>query len=412
MGINKLFRVQYNKIIQSIAFYPAVIAIGFLLLSWGMLEVDFSQWGKTLKSNQNWISLKDASTARSIVSTVAGAIITLTVFSFSMVMIVLNQAASQMSNRVLSSMIENRFQQIVLGFYIGTIVYALSLLSTIRDVNSGIQVPALSIYLLILITIIDIFLFIYFLNYVTQTVRYETVIHRVQKQAMTTMKNKFEDIENRAPDWRNLPNVKIGVPESNYFQSYIEKQLLDLACEHNVRIRFCYQQSTYLIKGTLFMQVFGKDVIEDEFKKELLTTINFFIGQPIEMNPDYGFHQLAEVALKALSPGINDPETAVLSLHALSDLLSYRLYRQLPSLKKDSNDEPRIYVPTSSFQEIFEKCIHPIWHYGKSDQYIQDELVQMIEQLKMADHKKLYTGIFDKLLKKVEEHQKAAIAEY
>lgn len=396
----------------SIAFIPAIIAIGFLLLSWGMIEVDFSPWGKQLKSGLSWLSLKDASTARSIVSTVAAAIISLTVFSFSMVMIVLNQAASQMSNRVLSSMIENRFQQVVLGFYIGTIVYALFLLSTIRDVNSGVQVPALSIYLLILLTVIDIFLFIYFLNYVTQTVRYETVIHRVQEKAMATMKNKFGDIDNRNPDWKNLPRVEIGIPESNYFQSYSEKPLLNLACEHNIHISFSYQPSTYLIKGTLFMHVYGKDVLEDKFKDELLATIDLFKGQPIDVNPDYGFHQLAEVALKALSPGINDPETAVLSLHALSDLLAYRLYRQLPTLRNDSKGEPRIYAPSSSFVEMFEKCIHPIWNYGKNDQYIQEELVRMIEQMKMADHKKRYTDIFDKLLKKVEKHQEATIAEY
>ncbi|MEP7080915.1 MAG: DUF2254 family protein, partial [Ginsengibacter sp.] len=176
MKFSRNFKVYYHKITESIAFYPAIIAIGFLLLSWGMLEIDFSSWGKQIKSGFSWISLKDASTARTIVSTVAGAIISLTVFSFSMVMIVLNQAASQMSNRVLSSMIENRSQQIILGFYIGTIVYALFLLSTIRDISSGIYVPALSIYLLIFLTVVDIFLFIYFLDYVTQTVKYETVI--------------------------------------------------------------------------------------------------------------------------------------------------------------------------------------------------------------------------------------------
>ena len=164
MNINpsKFFRIYYSKVTESIAFYPAIIAIGFLLLSWVMIEIDFSTWGKNLKSGINLLSLKDASTARSIISTIAGAVLSLTVFSFSMVMIVLNQAASQMSNRVLSSMISNRFQQIVLGFYIGTIVYALFLLSTIRDVDSGIYIPALSIYLLILMTVIDIFLFIYF----------------------------------------------------------------------------------------------------------------------------------------------------------------------------------------------------------------------------------------------------------
>ncbi len=150
MNFTKWFRIYYNKITESIAFIPAIIAIGFLLLSWGMLEIDFSPWGKQLKGGLSWLSLKDASTARSIISTVAGALISLTVFSFSLVMIVLNQAASQMSNRVLTSMIENRFQQVILGFYIGTIVYALFLLSTIRDINSGIYVPALSIYQLIL----------------------------------------------------------------------------------------------------------------------------------------------------------------------------------------------------------------------------------------------------------------------
>jgi uncharacterized membrane protein len=158
-NILKNFRIYYHKITGSIAFYPALLAIGFLFLTWMMLVIDYSEWGKSIKSNTSWLSLKDATTARSIISTIAGAIISLTVFSFSMVMIVLNQAASQMSNRVLSSMIGNRFQQTVLGFYIGTIVYSLFLLSTIRDIDSGVYVPALSIYLLILLTVIDIFLF-------------------------------------------------------------------------------------------------------------------------------------------------------------------------------------------------------------------------------------------------------------
>ncbi|MCY7361319.1 MAG: DUF2254 domain-containing protein, partial [Ignavibacteria bacterium] len=67
MNFTKWFRVYYNKIIESIAFYPAIIAIGFLLLSWGMIEIDFSPWGKNVKGGLSWLSLKDASTARSII---------------------------------------------------------------------------------------------------------------------------------------------------------------------------------------------------------------------------------------------------------------------------------------------------------------------------------------------------------
>lgn len=119
-NFSKWIRKSYNKITGSIAFYPALIAIAFLLLSWLMLEFDFSELGKHFKAYVSWIRLKDATTAHSIVSTIVAGIISLTVFSFSMVMILLNQAASQMSNRMLESMIGNRFQQIILGFYIGT----------------------------------------------------------------------------------------------------------------------------------------------------------------------------------------------------------------------------------------------------------------------------------------------------
>ncbi|MEO5942619.1 MAG: DUF2254 domain-containing protein, partial [Ferruginibacter sp.] len=349
----------------------------------------------------SWLSLKDASTARSIVSTVAGALISLTVFSFSLVMIVLNQAASQMSNRVLSSMIENRFQQVILGFYIGTIVYALFLLSTIRDINSGVYVPALSIYLLILLTVIDIFLFIYFLDYVTQTVKYETVIHRVQQQTLAVMEKKFEQEKEETISWSNLPFIEIKMNESNYFQGFNQRRILRLATEKNLFVNFLYKQATYLIKGTVFMKVYSNEKMEESFCKELLSATDFFKGQPIDNNADYGFNQLAEVAIKALSPGINDPATAVISLHALSDLFAYRLHHKLPSIIRNEKNEPRIFIPTSSFSDMFEKCFIPIWNYGKKDQYIQDELVFMSKQLIAVDDKNLHRPLLEKLIRDI-----------
>lgn len=403
--ISKWFRMYYNKVTGSIAFVPAIIAIGFLLLSWMMLEVDFSDWGKNVKSNLSWLSLKDASTARSIVSTVAGALISLTVFSFSLVMIVLNQAASQMSNRVLTSMIENRFQQIILGFYIGTIVYALFLLSTVRDINSGIYVPALSIYLLILLTVIDIFLFIYFLDYVTQTVKYETVINRVQEKTIATMKKKFEEMKNEVFPRPMLPSIELRVPQSNYFQGFNENSLLRIATEKELIIRFLYTQATYLIKGTVFMEVYSKETLDKECLDELVAAADFYKGQPIEMNADFGFNQLAEIAIKALSPGINDPGTAVISLHALADIFAYRLYEKLPDIRYNHKNEPKIYVPTSTFIDMFEKCIHPIWNYGKEDDYIQQQLLFIAKQLKTADHKDEYTELFDQLIHDVEREK-------
>lgn len=409
ISVGKWVRKYYNKMMSSIAFYPAIIALGFLLLSLLMLDLDFSAWGKQFKGSISWISLKDASTARSIISTVAGAVISLTVFSFSMVMIVLNQAASQMSNRVLGSMIQNRFQQMILGFYIGTIVYALFLLTTIRDIDTGVSVPALSIYLLIVFTVIDIFLFIYFLDYVTQTVKYETVIDRVEQQTMHTMKKKFVKNCNEGVDWSQLHSVEIHSEESNYYQGFSEKKLMKLACEENLHFSILCKVSTYLLEGSVFMVVYSKEVINDKCRKEILAAIDFFKGHPIDRNADYGFQQLAEVAIKALSPGINDPGTAVISLHALTNLLVYRMNHHQPAIIKDADNNPRIFVQSSSFEELFEKCIHPIRSYGEKDQYIQNELIFMMNQLKKADDKRQYTEAFDKFINKINNQRKEAI---
>ncbi|MCM8539555.1 MAG: DUF2254 domain-containing protein, partial [Lentisphaeraceae bacterium] len=137
---------NYQKVIDSIAFYPVFIAFLFLIGSTLLISFDFSEMGMKLKGHFKWLNLEDASTVRSIVSAIAGGVISLTVFSFSMVMVVLNQAASQMSNRVLDKLIGNRFQQVVLGVYIGTIVYAFFLLSMVSDFKDQNDIPSLSTF--------------------------------------------------------------------------------------------------------------------------------------------------------------------------------------------------------------------------------------------------------------------------
>lgn len=391
--------------IESIAFYPALIAVGFLVLSWGMLVFDFSTYGKEIKSSLSWLSLKDAGTARTIISTVAGAIISLTVFSFSMVMIVLNQAASQMSNRVLNSMIENRFQQVILGIYIGTIVYALFLLSTIRDISSGIYVPALSIYLLIILTVIDIFLFIYFLDYVTQTVKYETVIDRVRHQTFRAMESNYKEIKETKPTWLHLNSVDILAQKSDYFQGFNHKLLVELIEKHNLKISFLFPQGQFILKGTPCIKVYYDEKMDADILKQIADSADFFTGQPIDRNAEYGFRQLAEIALKALSPGINDPGTAVLALHALFALLKFKMYHQLPALISNSKGIEVIHIPSSDFASLFELCLQPIWNYGKDDDYIQTTFLNMLEQLKAQDHRNLYVHLLDSWTIKVQNHR-------
>ncbi|MFD0795405.1 DUF2254 domain-containing protein [Mucilaginibacter litoreus] len=400
-GILRWIRQHYSKVIGSIAFYPAIMAVCFLLLSWLILEMDYSPWGKHVKSQLSWLSLQDASTARVILSTVISGIMSLTVFSFSMVMIVLNQTASQLSNRILDSMIESRFQQVVLGFYIGTIVYALFILSTIRDTNNGIYVPALSIYLLIFLTVVDIFLFIYFLDYVTKTVKYETVIKRVQTQTLKTMKKLYRKTSGffTAPQDQVVSEIYADV--SGYFQGFDSAQLIQDAQKEKLLIAFQREKGAYVLRGACLMLVYANKAINDVQKQNLLMGVDFFNGQPIESNPDYGFRHLAEIAIKALSPGINDPATAVMCIHALGDLFAYRIDHALPLIIKDESDNIRIVIKEQPFNEMFQTCFYPIWEYGHKDSYIRKAMTDMLGQLIKLDtgftHWQTLDGMFSKM---------------
>lgn len=401
-SVRKWFSINASKIVKSIAFYPAIIAIGFLLLSYAMLYLDFSEFGKKIKSSTKWIAIADADTARSIISTIAGAIISLTVFSFSMVMIVLNQAASQMSNRVLNSMIANRFQQIVLGFYIGTIVYSLFLLTTIRDISSGIYVPVLSIYLLILLTVIDIFLFIYFLNYVTQTVKYETVINRVWKKTKETLEEDCEESAAQDVFWGKMQSVTLKTERSDYFQNFLTQKLLKIAQENNLHFQFLQKKGEFCLMDSEYVKIYGTSALKDEVKNDIIDSINFYSGQPIEKNAVYGFTQLTEIALKALSPGINDPATAIISLNALSDLLSYIMNNYRISQHKDEERVVRIEEKISNFTELFQICILPIWHYGKEDLQIQTAVLRVTKDLLATSDNGEATSYLQKFLKIIE----------
>lgn len=379
-NILKWLKIRYKKTVTSIAFVPAIIALLFLLLSFAMIQFDFSETGKAFKSNWGWLRLKDATTARSITSAITAGIISLTVFSFSMVMILLNQAASQMSNRILDKLIGNRFQQVVLGFYIGTIVYALFLLSTIRDINSGIYVPAISTYLLIALTIVDIFLFIYFLHYITQSVKYETIIHRIYEHTKASLK-KTCTLKEAPLALPEMGGKELTTSRSGIYQGFDKENLLKLCVKEDIAVSFLHPAGTFLLEKNPVLKITSKKELPADIEEKLSVLINIHRGEDINTNYYYGFKQLMEVAIKALSPGINDPDTAVISLQALADLLANRLQHHPERYIRDEDATVRIVTKEKSFVEAFESFILPIWDYGKGDRLVQREMRHILNQL-------------------------------
>lgn len=377
VNIRVWIKNRQNRIVNSIAFYPAIIAISFLALSLSSISFDFSYKGMQIKSQLHWLRLRDASTARSVISSITAGIITLTVFSFSMVMIVLNQTASQLSNRILDKLIGSRFQQVVLGIYVGTIVYALFLLTSIRDIDSGVQIPALSTYLLIVLTIVDIFLFIYFLHYITQSVKYDVIIHRIFRDTKKSLAHTCKLIQ-LPPAIVSFEGVCLITAATSGIYLGFDKRILIRICNENDCVLYLMQSpGAFVLKGLPVIKV--NKLLRVEVMKAIQKEVYLQSSETIEENYFFGFRQLTELALKALSPGINDPGTAIQSLRALFQLYSYRVHLFPENTVKNQKMEVKIILKELTFAQIFTDTIYPIWDYGKRDRLIQNELYHLLK---------------------------------
>jgi uncharacterized membrane protein len=391
---------KYQLIISSIAFMPAIISIVFLASAAFLLLFDFSETGQQLKANNPWLNIEDPSTARSILATIAGGVMSLTVFSFTMVMIVLNQAASQMSNRVLDKLIGNRFQQVVLGVYIGTIVNTFFLLSTIRDNGSSFQIPSLSIIVITLITILDIFIFIYFLHFITQSVKYDVIVSRILSSTLHSMKIfcTADSEVKQEQDFSSLSVIRAG--KSGIFEGFDNKEIMDFCEQNKCSVLAIYPMGTFILRGQPILKC-SRSVEENKIEGAL-QGISINQQESIYRNYEYGLRQLSEIALRALSPGLNDPGTAIISLRALIDLLGYRGLN-FPPITLSRNKNPYVLHRLElSFDELFERTIYPIWDYGSEDRMLRQELKILLDQLSLI----LSSAPLFKLLKLVDKRIK------
>ncbi|REG92658.1 DUF2254 domain-containing protein [Algoriphagus antarcticus] len=388
---------KYQTFISSIAFIPGFIGLGFLVLAALIFSFDLSQAGQNLKADIPWLTIKDPSTARGVLGAIVGGIISLTVFSFSMVMIVLSQAASQMSNRVLDKLIGNRFQQIVLGIYIGTIIYTFFIFSTIREYGDSFQIPSLSIFILTIITVFDLFLFIYFLHYITQSVKYDVIIERIKSSTFHAMKDFcIENVEiKEANEFAALSVIRAS--RSGIFEGFDSKEMMDFLLKNKCSMISIYPMGTYILRGHPILKC-SRNLEETQVEDALLGII-LSNHESVRRNYEYGFRQLTEIALKALSPGINDPGTAIISLRALVDLLGFRAINFPLSTLSVEEGPFKVYRQELSFDELFERVIFPIWDYGKEDRMLSQEFKLLLGQLSLV----LASPPLFKLLEQVEK---------
>ena len=377
---NALLR-SYRSVVRSIAFYPALIATALFGLALTMLLLEQRGSSDWLYERAPLLVIRDESTARAVVTTMVGGMISLMVFSFSMVMVLLNQASSSFSPRLLPGLISSKRHQVVLGMYLGTIIYGITMLINIHPKYKVYAVPGASIFLGVILTVVCLGLFIYFINTISKNIQVTHVLNQIfLKTRQSLLEERQREDRRRGmdqlPDTRNWHRV--DGTRTGYLVNVAERQLVDLARAADTRIDLMVPLGGFTL-GNLPVLASERNLPE-ETQKDLLSCLEFQLDRSVSDNYVHGFKQITEIALKAMSPGINDPGTAIDALDRLTGLLSHimalpghNVYRR--------EDGGTVWLNHHAFTEVLSTVLQALRPYCRQDVLLMRRLFLLIFQL-------------------------------
>lgn len=346
-------RIQslWEEIRSSYWFVPALMAALSIALSFATIGVD-SRISREVVQTIGLVWSGGAEGARGLLSTVAGSMITVAGVIFSITIAAFAQASSQFGPRLLRSFMRDTGNQIVLGTFIATFAYCLLVLRTIRSASNGEEiVPYLSVTLAVLFALASLGVLIYFIHHASRSIQAPVVIAAVAEDLFEAIERLFPAGIGQVPPSDGPPSPEEDVPEgldeegarivaagSGYMLALDNRQLLALASHHDLVVRLMFRPGQFVARGDLVMSVWPPDGVSHGIVDQLEQT--FLLGPQRTPTQDVEFtiDQLVEVAVRSLSPSINDPFTAMTCIDWLGAALSRLAEKDLPSPYRYDDD--------------------------------------------------------------------------
>jgi uncharacterized membrane protein len=371
---NAIFRLA-KRIPGSIAVYPILIASFYALLAVAVLLFESTEMAAAMRDHMP-AGLTDPDNGREILGTLITSIVSLTVFSFSMVMVVLNGAAARLTPRVLPGLISDTRNRVILGLYLGSVLYYLLLISTL-DKSEAANVPAMGLLLALMMGILNLAMFVVFIRSVSQSIQVDWILSKLYQDAYANLEKRKQRLTNTGDvpddtDWWCLPAARPG-----YLRDINEKRLGDLLRKRKLLAVVQVEPGFFLVTGHPLIRF--SEPLSEEDQAEAVDCFDFHNNEFASANVSYGMRQIAEIAVKAISPAINDPGTAMRAINLISVLLQ-RL-GGVPHFDVGCFDQgqPRLYYPQLAMPRLLEIVIAPIRVYASHDPLVMLTLLQCMK---------------------------------
>ena len=345
---------------SSLWFLPTLIVLGSGVLAVASIELD-SRLSFKLSTNFPRLFGAGAEGSRGMLSSIAGSMITVASVTFSITIVALSQASSQYSSRILRNFMRDRGNQAVLGVFLGVFTYCLFVLRAIRGGDEGQFIPSLSVFGALVLALVAIGFLIFFIHHVASLLQASNVIAAAAHETLQTIDRLFperlrDDGSEAAPESNNLLELErqiiIPAPKTGYIQSHDEEAFFDLACSSQSVFRMHVGIGEFATFDSPLVSVYSSSFMDEELVKNIQATYSINSLRTIEQDAGFGIRQIVDIALKALSPGVNDTTTAVTCIDYLTAINLRLANRRIAHALVFEDGRLRVIVKGPSFERF------------------------------------------------------------
>lgn len=380
----------WARVRDSLWFLPAVMTLAASGLALAAVGVDRQGWLDPV-TKAHWMLHSGPEGARVVLNTIAASLITVTGVVFSITIVALQLASTQFSPRVLAEFLADRGIQIVLGIFIATFTYALIVLRAIRSESSQqeVFVPSFAVTLSMLLVIVSIGALIFMINHAARAIQISVIMGRIRRYTLEDIEQVFpKPVGEPARGQQADPTVPDTTPASieaedaGYLQMVDEDALFEAAEGRRITIRMEPHVGAFLLPGEALVSVWPASAADGELRESVLKAFVIGTERTPDQDVEYGFIELSDIAVKALSPGINDPSTAMSSIDWLGELLVVFGNRAVPQRVRTGEDgELRFIARRPSFDRAVGLAFDQIRHYGVSNPSLARKLLDTIDRV-------------------------------
>lgn len=369
----------------------------FLLLMAGLLAV-LTLWLDTVVlppvdfGALDWLNPSEMQGVRELLATTAAAILGVAGVTFSITIASLTLASQQFGPRLIRNFTEDRFTQTVLGFFIATFFYCM-LSMQLGSVISDTGYSSLStLTTVLLLTVVDLLMLVLFIHHICKAIQAETIISDVaqemRQRAISLLPLELDEAPQEDP--KALAALEadlkargddVRASSDGYVRAIDYSALLKYADKNEQVMGILQRAGDYVLKGALLAKVVGAQRPDDLDK-----VVNNLIVIGASRNPrqdlEFSIRQLVEIALRALSPGINDPFTAITCVNHLGTLINMVSSRATPARSwVNADGDIRLLVKATTFEGLVEAAFNQIRQEASSHVDVTVRLLDVLHQL-------------------------------